>query len=227
MIAGYEIADFLAWDVTTWDRLLSSYHRVIWPAHIVAMVLLGLSVAYCVRSANRYRRLPLMFVLAACWAWIAWLFHAQYHAQLNWAAHYWVGACLIQSILLLMFAFVPGRLVADDFAWRNWVLLLVLSLFFAVLIGAGWRRPVMALSWPLLSPDVLAWVTLLAGVAWARIAQRTWLAGLIVIVPTLVLIIDGLVAYSLPATDRVIVVMVAFISTLLALRVCRTRSSLR
>lgn len=215
MIAGYDIADFLAWDTAAWDRLLSSYHVTIWPAQIVAMLLFVTTLAYWVKSPSRHAHTPALLMLTACWAWVGTSFHAQFHSQLNWAAHYWVTACLTQSLCLVVFALIPAKRRLALNLGRQWLVCLALSVCLPVLIGLAWGRSVWALSWPLLSPDSLAWITTFTLVAWAAITQRQWLAWSATLIPVCLLVVDGLIAYSLPAVDRVVIVSIALVSTLI------------
>ncbi len=216
MIAGYDIADFLAWDAETWDRLLTNYQTTIWPAQVVALAVFVSALWLFVKSATRYSHAPLMAVLATCWVWVGLLFHKQFHAQLNWAAHYWVYACLIQAALLFALALARREHRLHPDAWRAWLVCLVLSCLLVVLIGALWGRSLQALSWPLLNPDALAWITMLALLVCAASVGRQWMVWFAIVVPVLVLTIDGLIAFSLPTYDRLMIVVSAFAVTAVA-----------
>jgi len=211
VIAGYELSDFLAWDAATWDRLLSAYHMAIWPAQLVAVFLFVAVLWFAIKSNHRFAALPLILVLATCWAWVGWLFHAQYHAQLNWAAHYWVAACLAQAFLMLVLTTRAPKLSNTPAASVGLIACFALPLWLPALIGALWGQSLSALSWPLVSPDALAWLTLIALTFFVFTGGSRFI-GLLMIIPSLLLMLDGLIAYSLPAYDRLTIVALAGVS---------------
>ena len=82
----YTLSDFLLFSPRTYYRLLELYNVAIWPAQIAGGAI-GLGVV-ALLAAKRGRRDRLIAgLLAACWLWIAWAFHYQRYAQINWAAH--------------------------------------------------------------------------------------------------------------------------------------------
>jgi hypothetical protein len=63
-----------------------------------------------------------------------------------------------------------------------------------------------SLRWPLLSPDALAWTTLILAVG---LASRASIALVLVVIPIMALLISGLIAFALPAYGQLAVVLVA------------------
>jgi len=88
---SYRPSDFLLFSARTWHRLFELYNAQLWPAHLFAIAL-GLAlvlVALKVSPAPAARAGCAM--LAACWLWVAWAFHLQRYAAINWAAS-WFAA---------------------------------------------------------------------------------------------------------------------------------------
>jgi hypothetical protein len=98
---SYRPSDFLLFSARTWHRLFELYNAGIWPAHFFA-VALGLAL---VLAALKARPGPgarsCCALLAVCWLWVAWAFHLQRYAAINWAATWFAAAFAIEGVLLL------------------------------------------------------------------------------------------------------------------------------
>ena len=84
----YRLSDFLLFSPRTYWRLFELYNLAIWPAQLAAV---GFGLAIAVASpgaAPRRCARRAAALLAACWLWIAWAFHLQRYATINWAARH-------------------------------------------------------------------------------------------------------------------------------------------
>src|SRR5688572_11110629 len=99
----YELSDFLMFAPDTYWRLVARYNEENWPLQLA-----GLAAAiYLVRIAARLPAWGLRviaIVLALAWTHVAWAFHWQHFAQINWAARYLGWAFMAQACLLLVLA---------------------------------------------------------------------------------------------------------------------------
>ena len=74
------------------------------------MPVLGAAVlALCRRGGDRPGR-AIASILGVCWLWVAWGFHWQRYASINWATSYFTLAFVVQALLLLWLGAVRGRL---------------------------------------------------------------------------------------------------------------------
>ncbi len=105
----YRLSDFLLFSPRTWFRLFELYNTWLWPVQPLVLLLgLGLFVAL-------WRGLPwapraACMALAIAWAWVAWAFHLQRYAAINWAATGFAAAFALQAALMLVLLWrrLPG-----------------------------------------------------------------------------------------------------------------------
>ncbi len=62
------------------------------------------------RSGAQWRGRLIAAMLAACWLWVAWAFHWQRYATINWAASYFAAGFAIEALLLLWIGVVRDGL---------------------------------------------------------------------------------------------------------------------
>lgn len=103
----YRLSDFLMFSPRTYWRLVELYNQAIWPAQVLALaaglVLLWLAADW---RANGGRWVTGLLALA--WLWVAWAFHWERYASINWAAQYAAMAFALQALLLIVLG-APGR----------------------------------------------------------------------------------------------------------------------
>lgn len=97
---SYRLSDFLMFAPVTYWRLVELYNRANWPLHLL-MLGAGLLVTVWVWAKPADSARGVARVLAAAWLWVAWAFHGQRYAQVNWAAEYLAIAFAVQAVLLL------------------------------------------------------------------------------------------------------------------------------
>jgi len=142
----YTLSDFLMFSKPTYFRLFALLNEAVWPAHLVAL-LAGLALVLAIlRGAGKAGRLAAV-LLAVCWLWVAWTYHAQRYAGINLAGPYFAMGFALQTVLL---AWLATRRRAPAIAsWHGplgglaFALVLAALLvypLFAVFDGRGWQQ---------------------------------------------------------------------------------------
>ena len=54
--------------------------------------------------------------VAVCWLWVAWAFHWQRYATINWSASYFAACFAIEALLLIWLGVMRGRMHFDSFS---------------------------------------------------------------------------------------------------------------
>ena len=94
----YRIQDFLLFSRETYVRLFERYHRDIWPLQLLAIAAgIGILVLMGKQRGGR----GIAAILAIAWVWVAWAFHLQRYATINWAATYFAAAFAVEAVLLV------------------------------------------------------------------------------------------------------------------------------
>lgn len=201
----YRPSDFLLFAPRTYYRLVETYNAESWPWQAVALVAALALVALSWRRARHAGRvIPL--VLALAWGVIAWRFHWERYATINWAAAYFAGAFALQAALLSWTGLVGGLDYGGTSRRRRYagLALIVTALavvpFATLAAGRPWRQIEVAG----VSPDPTAILTL----GLLLVARRAhWT---LYVVPVLWCLASGLTLWAMKAPD-------AFVPTLAAL----------
>jgi hypothetical protein len=105
----YRLTSFLLFSPRTYARLFELYNLAIWPLQL-AGVATGLAIVALLVTDCRGRDRIVAGLLAACWLWVAWAFHLQRYAQINWVAPWFAAAFAVQAALLGVLGVVAGRI---------------------------------------------------------------------------------------------------------------------
>jgi hypothetical protein len=142
----YNLSDFLLFSPRTYYRLIELYNAAVWPAQIVT-VGLGLAILALLGRAAAVRGRLIAAILAGCWLFVGFAFHANRYATINWTAVYFAWGFGLEAALLIWTGVVRGRLVFErpiDRTSRTglWIFLLALAVepLVGPLLGRGWRR---------------------------------------------------------------------------------------
>src|SRR6187402_1638303 len=96
----YRPSDFLLFAPRTYYRLFELYNTDIWPLQIAALLAgAAIWVLICNRAASSGSVIGVL--LATYWLWVAWAFHWQRYATINWAAGYFAVGFAIEALLLI------------------------------------------------------------------------------------------------------------------------------
>lgn len=134
----YSLSDLLMFSSATYYRLFELYNLAIWPAHLLAGAF-GIALLACAARGGDVAGRVAAGVLAACWLWTGWAFHAGRYAQINLAANYFALGFGLEALLLFWLGTVRGRLTLAG--TRKGVDRAALGLLLFALLG-----------WPLLAP---------------------------------------------------------------------------
>ena len=111
----YTLSDFLLFSPRTYYRTLELYNLAIWPAQI-AGVAIGLAIVALLATSRGGNGRVVAALLALCWLFIAWAFHYERYAQINWAAPWFAAAFALQGVLFAAVGVIAGRMVVEPAA---------------------------------------------------------------------------------------------------------------
>lgn len=103
----YRLSDFLMFSPRTYWRLVELYNQAIWPAQVLALAA-GLVLLWLAADWRGHGGRWVAGLLALAWLWVAWAFHWERYASINWAAQYVAMAFALQALLLIVLG-APGR----------------------------------------------------------------------------------------------------------------------
>lgn len=208
----YRPSDFLLFAPRTYYRLVEGYNAELWPWHVLALAAALTIVALAWRRVRPAGRV-IAVALAVAWSVVAWRFHWQRFATINWAATYYAVAFALESALLL-WAALRGRLHFGGTSRRRryaGLTLIVTALavvpFATLASGRPWRQIEVAG----LAPDPTAILTL--GVL--LLAQRApWSLH---VVPVLWCFVAGMTLWTMRAPDAMVPLLAGAFAALAAL----------
>ena len=181
----YRLSDFLLFSPRTYFRLFELYNEWLWPAQPVVFALWAVLLAGAWRAAAWAPR-ALFAALALAWAWVAWAFHWQHLATINWAANGFALAFALQAVLLLAVAVTGARAAPSPSVFGP-------GLLVAAWLGMPWRgllsgRPGSAAESFGLTPDATTLgtfgVLLMFAPAYRRLSMLLWLVPLLLALVT-------------------------------------------
>ena len=197
----YTLSDFLLFSPRTYFRLLELYNRDIWPLQILALALGGELLVSWRRDRERHGRY-IAAILAACWIWVAWAFHLERYATINWAATYFAAAFAIEALLLawtgIMRGGLPSRPEAPWFA-RAGVAILVFALVVQPAIGYLAGRHWVQAEYFGVAPDPTVTATL--GVLLITANRTPWW---LLVIPLSWCAISGAVQWTMGSPDALV-----------------------
>jgi hypothetical protein len=204
---SYRPSDFLLFAPRTYYRLVETYNVESWPWQAVAIAAALAIVGLAWRRARHAGRVVAL-VLAFAWGAVAWRFHWERYATINWAAAYFAGAFALQAALLAWTGLVGSLDYGGTSRRRRYagLALIVTALavlpFAALAAGRPWRQLEVAG----LSPDPTAILTL-GLLLVARRAHWTLFA-----VPVLWCLASGLTLWTMKAPDAFIPMLAALVA---------------
>ena len=143
----YRPSDFLLFSARTYYRLFELYNADAWPGHLLALGL-ALVLWLALLQGRAWAPRAACALLAAAWLWVAWAFHSQRYAAINWAATWFAAAFAVQGLLLLSCALVrePGERIAvrqgpaRSVGLALLLFALVVQPTLGVLLGRPWQQ---------------------------------------------------------------------------------------
>lgn len=137
----YRLSDFLLFAPETYGRLFALANADVWPAQAVTLALGGAIPVLLWRCGAGGARAAAL-ILAAAWLFVAWTFHWNRYATINWAAPWFAAAFALQAALLVAAAFIPGASKVG--AGRGWPARIGLALYLFALAVHPLTGPIFA-----------------------------------------------------------------------------------
>jgi hypothetical protein len=208
----YALSDFLLFSRETYNRLFELHNEAVWPAQPVT-VALGIGILALLRRPGFAQGRAIAAILAACWLWVAWAFHLQRYATINWAAVYFAAAFAVQALLLAWVGVLRGRLVfrpGRDRVGQAGLFVCVFALAVQPLVGllAGRTWPGVEVFGVAPDPTVVGTLGLLLT------AERALWA--LAVVPLLWCAVGGATLWAMGSPEAVVMPLVAVPFVLLA-----------
>ena len=142
----YRPSDFLLFAPRTYYRLVELYNADIWPLQLVAL-LAGAAILVMILKRSAPSGRLIAGLLAAGWLWVAWGFHWQRYATINWAAVYFAVGFALEALLLIWIGVVRDSLRFDSAPRARartgaaiFVFVLMIQPLLQLFAGRGWRQ---------------------------------------------------------------------------------------
>jgi len=209
----YDLHDLLLFSSRTYYRLFELYNLELWPLQLLALAL-GVTVLALWRRGGERAGRAIAVILAAAWLWIAWGFHWQRYASINWAANYFALAFAFEALLMLWLGGVRGWFaIAPVARFRQRV---GLGLFLFTLLVFPLVGPLLGRSWTQaevfgIAPDPTALATL-GILLFAGVRPVWWLFP----IPVAWCLISGATLWAMGSPDFAIVPLAALLAVSVA-----------
>jgi hypothetical protein len=213
----YTLSDLLMFSARTYYRLFELYNLAIWPGQLLAAAAAVAIIACAARAGAGAGRVA-AGLLAACWLWVAWAFHAERYATISTAGKWFAAGFAIEGLLLLWIGTVRGGIELAPVRGgvrRAAAGLLLFALLGYPLLGMASGRPWRQMELFGVAPDPTAVATL------ALLALPARLPWLLVPVPLLWCAISGATLWTMRAPDAWVAPLAALLALLLALAMRR------
>ncbi|WP_376695976.1 DUF6064 family protein [Wenzhouxiangella sp. EGI_FJ10305] len=196
---SYRLEDFIPFSPEIYWRLIERVNEAFWPLHVLTVVLGVAALVLALRGNTRVA----LALLAPAWLGSGVIFHFNYYAELNWAAHWFGWGFIVQAALLTAIpAFnATPREPGHSGPVRRWF-------GAAIGIGALLAYPLITFETCGLHPDPTAIATL--GVL--LVSLRGVIAGLAILIPSIWCLITTLTLIPLEAAWAPLPLAVAVVS---------------
>jgi len=205
----YRPSDFLLFSARTYYRLFELHNAALWPAQLLTIGLGLLAwIALWRDRAGARRVVCALFGLA--WLGVAWAFHWQRYAGINWAATWFAAAFAVQGLLLCWAAFGASEEGGARSRRKAGLALLLFALvaqpMLGVLIGRPWAQAELFGIAP--DPTVLGTLGVLL-----MLSRKAWLWP----VPLMWCAISGTTLATMGAADALVLPAAALLALAVAL----------
>jgi hypothetical protein len=203
---SYRLSDLLLFSPRTYYRMFELYHQEIWPAQLVALTL-ALAILVLMRRDDEWRGRVIAGLLAACWLWVAVMFHVRRYATINWAARYFAVLFVAQAALLVWNGVVRRRLTFRRQSEASALLvpgLLLIAIAIPPLVGRVTGRTWSQVELVGLTPDATAIATLGILLVSSPRAPRT-----LMVVPLCWCVIGGATSWALGSAEAWVPIVAA------------------
>jgi hypothetical protein len=218
----YTLSDFLLFSARTYYRLFEIYNSEIWPIQILAIAL-GIAMLVCLFRTEAWQGRVVTTLLAVCWLWVAWAFHLERYATINWAANYFAVGFMIEAALLIWIGVIRGQLHFKPTGNASHLVGLGVFLFALIvqsLIGPITGRPWLQAEIFGIAPDPTVIATL--GILLLASNRIGWV---LLLIPIIWCGISGATLWVMEAPDALIMPLAALLTLTLAMWKARLPSS--
>ena len=198
----YRLTSFLLFSPRTYYRTIELYNLAIWPVQL-AGIAIGVAIVVLLITNVGERDRIIAGLLAACWVWIAYAFHYERYAQINWVAPWFAAAFALQALLLVVLGVVTRRIVFRPASGRDfWIaaslvaIVVVAYPLLALATGRAWTTAELFGVTP--DPTAIATVAVLALVH----GRIRWL---LLVVPLLWCVIAVLTLWAMKSPEAFVV----------------------
>ena len=202
---SYRLSDLLLFSPRAYYRMFELYHQEIWPAQLIA-VALALAILVLMRRDDDWHGPVIAGLLAACWLWVAVMFHVRRYATINWAARYFAVLFVAQAALLVWNGVLRRRLIFRRSAESAWLVpgLLLIGMAMPSLVGRVTGRTWSQVELVGLTPDATAVATLGILLASSPRASRT-----LMVAPLCWCVIGGATSWALGSAEAWVPIVAA------------------
>jgi hypothetical protein len=215
----YSLFDFLLFAPRTYYRLFELYNAAVWPAQ-PAVLAAGAAISALIWRGGRWASAVALILLAAAWAWVAWAFHLERYATINWAAEYFAWGFALEAALLFLaplavrVRFAPLTAMNARIGLAVFAFALVLQPLIGPALGRSWRQAELFG----LAPDPTAIATL--GVVIALAGRTRWA---LLLLPLVWCLVSGATLWAMAAPDALLLPLAALLALAPAIRNTRRR----
>ncbi|MCD2514841.1 DUF6064 family protein [Massilia sp. G4R7] len=172
----YSLSDFLMFSARSYYRQFALMNRELWPLHVLALAA-GLAILACTLRPRPGAARVGFGLLALAWAWVAWAYLLERHADINTGAPWFAAGFGVQAALLAWMALRKPAAPVTGMPARVAQLVVAAGLaiwpLLAPLDGRGWMQAEVFG----LAPDPTAAATLGALLFW-RAPWPLWILPL-------------------------------------------------
>lgn len=143
----YDLDDFLMFAPETYYRLFERTNQDVWPLQAVMLAVGAAVLVLLLRPRPAWAGRLAAALLAASWLWVAWAYHLERYAVINWAAPVFAALFAAEALVLLWLGVIRGRFrgaPAEALARRSGFALFALGLvvypFLTPLVDQPWSR---------------------------------------------------------------------------------------
>ena len=208
----YNLSDLILFTERTYYRQFELYNQDIWPLQIPALATgIAILMFICLRPLWHGRAIAILMTLA--WVWVAWAYHHERFATINWIANWYAIAFAVEASLLCWFGVIRKQLVFTEtrpvlkIAGLGVFVVALVILPFTTTLIRDWQQIELFAMAP--DPTVLATLGLLL-----LAANKSWI---LFIIPISWCLISGATLWVLKSPTALTLPLIAIASLLLTL----------
>ena len=205
----YSLRDLLLFSPQTYYRQFELHNAEWWPLPLITLAL-GLALPLLLRRGTAPTGRLVVTALALAWLWVAWAFHWQRYAAINFAGGYLALAFTVEALLLLWTATTRGSLQFEAVSKPRYYAgmgVLLYALLVHPLIGPLQGRSLAQAEVFGMAPDPTTLATL--GILLLAGRRRFWLLAPI---PLLWCLLSGATLWAMEAADFFIMPLAAMLA---------------